>query len=208
VRDVVELPQGYTLAQVESMARSAAVSARTNPGESMADRIDDAWSAIVERLYADPEPIPAPMLVWEGRKALYRADRSRLSQYGCAERDIFNGLGSAPNFRTYWYHPATSFEHQIVEHRTLAQIWPKLSDQARTVLVAFAIYGSHQAAADALNMPASSFRTYVSWARRDFLKLWHAGETPSKVWGFNHPGNGGLGKHRRPSAIDGSGSDQ
>jgi hypothetical protein len=179
------------------MARSAAISVRTTPGDSMADRIDDAWSAIVERLYADPEPIPPGLLVWEGRKALYRSDRSRLSQYGCAERDSVNGLGSAPNFRAYWYTASTSFEHQLVEHRTLAQIWPRLSELDRQVLVAFAIYGNNQDAADALGIPAGSFRTYLSWARRDFLKLWHAGETPSKHWGMNHPGNGGLGKYRR-----------
>jgi hypothetical protein len=200
MRDVVELPHGYTLEQVEKMARSAAVSVRTNPGDSMADRFDDAWSAIVERLYADPEPIPPPLLVWVGRKALYNADRSRLSQYGCAERDIGNGLGSAPNFRTYWYSPTTSIEHMVVERQTLAQIWPRLTDRDRQVLVAFAVYGNHRDAADALGIPAGSFRSYVAWARARFLKLWHAGETPSKVWGFNHPGNGGLGKHRKRPA--------
>lgn len=188
MRDVVELPQGYTLEQVEAMARSAAISVRTSPGDSMADRIDDAWSAIVERLYADPAPIPAGMLVWEGRKALYRADRSRLTQYGCADRDVFNGLGSAPSFRSYWYHPATSFEHSIIEHRTLAQIWVKLTDRDRQVLVALAIYGDPTEAAAAIGIPRGSFHSYLAEARKRFLKRWHAGETPSKHWGKNHPG--------------------
>lgn len=102
-----------------------------------------------------------------------------------------NGAASGPNFRAYWYRPSVSIEGQVIERHTLAQIWRHLSDRDRDVLVALAVYNSYREAAAALGVCYGSFRTYVSWARRNFLKLWHAGETPSKHWGMNHPGNGG-----------------
>lgn len=200
MRDVVELPQGYTLAEVEKMARAAAVSLRTRTGDSMADLVDDAWSAIVERLYADPEPIAAAQLVWVGRSALYRAAASRLSQNGCFDRDISNGLASGPRFRAYWYMPTTTIEHQVVERQTLAQVWTQLTDRDREVFVAFAIYDDYQTAAEAIGVSHGNFRYYIIQARKRFLRLWHEGETPTKIWGFNHPGNGGLGKYRRKAS--------
>ena len=164
MRDVVELPQGYTLARVEALARVAARATLTD-GDTMADRVDDAWAAMVERLYADPAPISAPHLVWVGRKALYRSDRDRLREHGFFDRDARYGPGSMPRFQEYWF---------------------------REVLTALAIYGAYIPAAAALGICHGSFRTYVSEARRRFFKMWHAGETPSKLWGFNHPGNGGI----------------
>lgn len=191
MRDVVDLPHGYTLARVESLARVAARATLTE-GDTMADRVDDAWAAMVERLYADPTPISAPHLVWEGRKALYRSDRDRLKEHGFFDRDARYGPCSAPRFQEYWFKRSDSFEHQLVERQTFAAIWPRLTDRDRQVLTALAIYGGHIPAAQAIGVCHGSFRTYVSEARRRFFKMWHAGETPSKLWGFNHPGNGGI----------------
>jgi DNA-directed RNA polymerase specialized sigma24 family protein len=198
LRSTVELPQGYTLARIEALARVAARATLTD-GDTMADRVDDAWAAMVERLYADPAPISAPHLVWVGRKALYRSDRDRLREHGFYDRDSTYGPGSAPRFRDYWYRRTDAFEHTLVERHTLSAIWSALAERDREVLVAFAIWDDYQAAARALGIPHGSFRTYISAARRRFRRLWHEGETPSEHWGHNHPGNGGLGRFRRAS---------
>jgi len=192
MRDTVQLPHGYTLAQAEQLARAAACTVHTGSTETVADKIDHAWSIIVANLYeAETSPLPG-QLVWAARKSLYREDRDRLRDYGYADRDVSNGAASGPNFRTYWYRPSQSIEGQIVERQTLIQIWPTLTDRDRQVLVAFAVYGDATDAAAAIGIPRSSFHSYLAEARKRFLKRWHAGETPSKHWGMNHPGNGGT----------------
>lgn len=193
MRDVVELPHGYTLAQAEQLARAAACTVHTGSTETVADKIDHAWSIIVATLYEAEASPSTGQLVWAARKSLYREDRDRLKDYGYADRNAANGAASGQSFRTYWYRPSASIEHDLVERHTFAQIWPKLTDRDRQVLVAIAIYDSPQEAADAIGIPRSALHFYLSEARRRFRRRWHAGETPSKHWGRNHPGNGGLG---------------
>jgi hypothetical protein len=193
MRDVVELPHGYTLAQAEQLARAAACTVHTGSTETVADKIDHAWSIIVATLYEAPAQPSTGQLVWAARKSLYREDRDRLKDYGYADRNVANGAASGSSFRTYWYRPTASIEHDLIERHTFAQIWPLLTDRDRQVLVALAVYGNATDGAAAIGIPRSSFHMYLSEARKRFLKRWHAGETPSKHWGMNHPGNGGLG---------------
>lgn len=188
MREVVELPQGYTLAEVERLAKCAAGTTLSNPGDTMADRVDDAWSAIVERLYADPTPIEPGQLVWVGRRALYAADRKLKHDYGTFKNDAGNGRGSMPRFQEYWWRPVVTIEDQIVEHRAFAQIWPRLSPAERDAVIAFAIWGDQKLAAQATGVP--HLRSNLKNARDRFLRLWHEGEEPSKKWGFDHPGGG------------------
>lgn len=189
MRDTVELPQGYTLAEVERLAKVAAGTTLTNPGDTMADRVDDAWSAMVERLYADETPIEPGQLVWVGRKALYRADRATWHHHGVFKANTHgtqHGLGSMPAFRQYWWRPTITVEGKVVDHLAFAQIWPRLSPSMQEAVVAVAIYGDQQEAARALGKP--HFRSSLHNARKRFLELWHEGEEPSKHWGYDHPG--------------------
>lgn len=190
MRDVVELPQGYTLAEVERMAKMAAGTVNSHAtGASMADRVDDAWSAMVERLYADPTPIEPGQLVWVGRKAIYRGDKKVNHDYGVFKGDLAaNGRGSMPAFRKYWWQPVVSIEDQIVDRRAFAEIWPRLSPSMQEAVVAVAIYGDQQVAAEVTGKP--HLRTNLRNARIRFLELWHEHEQPSKKWGYDHPGPG------------------
>jgi hypothetical protein len=187
--DAVELPQGYTLAEVERLAKVAAGTTLTNPGDTMADRVDDAWSAIVERLYADPTPIEPGQLVWVGRKALYTADRATWHHHGVFKANNHgtrHGLGSMPAFQSYWWRPVTTVEGKVVDRLAFAQIWPRLSPAEQEAVVAVAIYGDQQEAARALGKP--HMRSSLHNARKRFLELWHEHEAPSKHWGYDHPG--------------------
>lgn len=192
MRDVVEMPQGYTLADVERLAKVAAGTVLTHTGQSMAERVDDAWSAIVERLYADPEPIDPGQLVWIARKALYRGDRDYGHSYGVFKRDAHHGRGSMPRFQQFWWRPVVTIEDQVVDRRAFAEIWPRLSPAEQEAVVAVAIYGDQQEAARALGRP--HLRSSLYSARKRFLALWHEHEAPSKHWGYDHPGSG-LGFH-------------
>lgn len=188
VAESVRLPQGYTLAEIERLAKVAAGTTLTNPGDTMADRVDDAWSAIVERLYADPTPIEPGQLVWVGRKALYRADRATAHHHGVYKRDALAGRWSMPAFQAYWWRPTVTVENRVVDRLAFAQIWPRLAPAMQEAVVALAIWGDQQAAAEALGTP--HFRSNLYNARKRFLELWHEGEAPSKHWGYDHPGNG------------------
>lgn len=186
MRDVVELPQGYTLEVVERLAKVAAGTVLTHIGQSMAERVDDAWSAIVERLYADETPIEPGQLVWVARKALYRGDRDDWRHHGVSKRNPLNGRWSMPAFQQFWLQPTVTIENHIVDRRAFAEIWPRLSPSMQEAIVAVAIYGDQQVAAEALGKP--HFRSNLHNARKRFLELWHEHETPSKHWGYDHPG--------------------
>lgn len=67
---------------------------------------------------------------------------------------------------------------------TLAAVWPRLSDRDRDVLTALAVHDDVRDAAAALGMVHSSFRTYLSTARRAVLALWHDWETPHRPKGY------------------------
>lgn len=197
----VELPQGYTLDEVNRLAKCAAGTTLTNPGDTMADRVDDAWSAIVERLYADPTPIDPGQLVWVGRKALYRADRATWHHHGVFKANNHgtrHGLGSMPAFQSYWWMPITTVEGKVVDRLAFAQIWPRLSPSMQEAVVAVAIWGDQQEAARATGNPHMRSNLYL--ARKRFLELWHEGEVPSKKWGYDHPGPGYTGGFKKQPA--------
>lgn len=187
--EVPTLPQGYTLEEVNRLAKVAAGTTLTNPGDTMADRVDDAWSAIVERLYADPTPIEPGQLVWVGRKALYRADRATWHHHGVFKANnegTRHGLGSMPAFQNYWWRPVVTVEGKVVDRLAFAQIWPRLSPSMQEAVVAVAMYGDQQVAVEVTGNP--HLRSNLYNARKRFLELWHEGETPSRKWGYDHPG--------------------
>jgi hypothetical protein len=195
LRSVPELPQGYTMAEVDRLASVAAGTVLTHVGQSMAERIDDAWSAIVERLYADPEPIEPGQLVWVAKKALYRGDRTYERHHGVFKRDRMNGFGSMPRFQQFWYQPVATFEDSVVDVRAFAEIWPQLSPGEQEAVVAVAVWGDQTAASEALG---KEVKYNLYHARKRFLALWHEHETPSKHWGYDHPGPFTHGRRELP----------
>ena len=95
----------------------------------------------------------------------------------------YNGPGQG--FERYWRHvaaPDNGPEEKITERLPLAQIWPSLRPVHREALAALAAHGVYQQAAQALGLPYTTFKSRISTARREFLALWHDGETPSRPW--------------------------
>jgi len=93
-----------------------------------------------------------------------------------------------PAFQSYWWRPTTSVEGKVVDRLAFAQIWPRLSPGMQEAVVAVAIYGDQQLAAQAIGKPWLG--SLLRQARIRFLELWHEGEEPSKKWGYDHPGPG------------------
>ena len=70
----------------------------------------------------------------------------------------------------------------------LAQIWTALTPTHRQVLTAMAEHDDRRQAERAVNMDAVTFTRTLGRARRAFFALWHEGETPSRMWGYDRSG--------------------
>lgn len=178
--DVHTLRHGYNLADLDQLAKFATrrvFGATIHPR----DRYDLAWSAIVEHLYtAATRPDPSD-LITSGQKAIARHHEIELHHHGVQQHTY----APAPRHAIYWQgitHPAPSPETCTVEQFALYQIWPRLTVAERAAVHALAAHRTHQAAADALGVSYQTFAARLAKARERFLRLWHEGEQPSRLW--------------------------
>lgn len=188
-----ELRWGYTLADVQRVARSAAATTRAMAGD-YDERYAEAFGAAAEHLYAAEHWIPEHQLFRAAQDALFEQSRKDRSYRGCAYKHGVGWAesGTGPRFTTYWTDVngnSPSPENGIVERMALAQILPTLTPRQREVIGALAAFDDHSAARKALG-GISCYGQHVSNARRRFLALWHEGEAPSRPWGTDRRGEG------------------
>ena len=180
----VELRHGYTLADIDTIARYAA---RTSYGQywGFDDQYAAAWYGIVEHLYEAEHQPPRNQLVSAGRRAVTSENQNNRHHWGVDSRQALANQGSMIGFQRYWWllsQPFPSPEYAVTERIALAQILPLLRPWERQALAALAAHGTYQAAAEALDMPLASYRAAVAKARNHFLAIWHEHESPSRVW--------------------------
>lgn len=202
-RALMELRHGYTFAQLDRIAALA-----TNTGRALVmhyqDRRDEAWSAIVEHLYATDDSPSHHELVEVGRKAIYDLIRSERREQGFYKEHTLGtaaGPGSSPKFQQFWEHlvqPAPSPEGVLVERLALAQILPGLTPAQRDAITALAVSDRYEVAAALLGMKPTTFRSHVARGRNRFLALWHEGEIPSKAWGTDRRADR---RHDKPMQV-------
>lgn len=175
------LRHGYTLNDIDRAAHSAAANNYTMAADH-SDLVHAAWNAIIDLLYTADTPPSRHDLAYAGKAAIWQLVRDHRQTYGYKDRDPWNGLGSAPHFNIYWHRPPVdSHEDRYIEQTAVRQIFDTLTDRQRQVLLAAAAHdGDYHAAAQALGMPAGSFRTWLSQARRAATAAWHAPETPAR----------------------------
>lgn len=188
----VELRFGYTLADLQRVARGAAATTRAMAGD-YDDRYAEAFGAAAERLYEAEHWIPEHQLFRAAQDALWEQSRKDRSYHGCAYRhgEGWGENGSGPNFVRYWSGvgaPTPSPENRVLERLALEQILPTLRPGWLEALAALAALGDHAAAQAALGLTQGCYSTRVSYGRRAFLALWHEGEEPSKPWGIDRRG--------------------
>jgi hypothetical protein len=107
--------------------------------------------------------------------------------YGRNTHDRY--AGTVAGFYRYWQPAASSSPESIVIDRVaLAQIWRRLRPEHKQVLTALTVYDDYELAAEALGISRTWFTERISAARREFLKLWHEGEPPSRPWAQDQRG--------------------
>jgi DNA-directed RNA polymerase specialized sigma24 family protein len=190
-----ELRFGYTLAEVQRFAQSAAANNHTMAADHR-DLVHAAWSAIVDLLYTAQEPPSRHDLATEGRKGIWQLVRDHRQTYGYRDRDPYNGIGSAPHFAAYWQMPAEpSHEERFIEQVAVRQVFNALTDRQREVILAAVAHdGDYLAAAESLGMSRGSFTACLSQARRAAAAWWHAPETP-------HRGSGTFNRRKHRGEV-------
>jgi hypothetical protein len=179
--NVHELRHGYTLADLDRLARVAITRDRSAGWSAAGDydgRFETAWDAIAHHLCATQDAPEPHDLIRAALHALRSDSKAHLRHHGVHNNERSFGI--------FWSEIAgatPSCERKVVERTTLTQIWPQLTPYQQRALLALAALGDYQAAADALGEDYRTFAAKVSKARRAFLALWHEGEQPSRPWG-------------------------
>lgn len=183
--DVHALRHGYNLADLDVLARSALSRGWARNADRRL-RYHLAWSGIAEALYAAedrPEPSELVHAGWEALSGFLTDERHHwgLKPDG-SER---------PSYALYWNEAVRvtpSPENGIVERLALWQVWARLRDVDREALLALAVHDEYGKAAAALGLRMGAYYRRVRLARLRFLRLWHEGEQPSRLWGNDRRG--------------------
>jgi DNA-directed RNA polymerase specialized sigma24 family protein len=183
----VPLRHGYTVGQARSICLGLLKGQtwyQSADFVSFDQRLEVAWHAVIEHLYASDQP-PSPHEIMQAAERAVNHDVHGIRQfYGRNSHGRYAGT-IIKGFERYWWFtatPAPGPENKVTERVALAQIWARLHPGHRRVLAALAGHGDHTAAAAALGITPRQFTSRLSDARQAFLRLWHEGETPSRVW--------------------------
>lgn len=175
---------GYTLADIDRLARTAAARAYGGRVLDPTDSYHAAWFAIVETLCTAAEPPTGHALVTTGMNAVGRAAEDHRHTWGMGSTGD-SGVGTRPRFQCYWdgRQVTPSPEDGVVDRLALHQIWPRLSRTYQQAIYAHVIHhGDEQAAAASLGYTLETYRSYFKRARAAYRALWHEHETPSHTW--------------------------
>lgn len=177
---------GYSMDDLDRLARIAAVRAYGGRILDPSDRYETAWAAIAERLASADELPTGAQLISAGTTAANRAGQDHRHTWGMA-RTWGAAEGGIVGYARYWglaRRCAASPEEGVVDRLALRQIWPCLSTTHRQVLYALAIHdGDHHEAAASLGKTLVTYRSHLRAARAAYRALWHEHETPSRMWG-------------------------
>ncbi|MEU6990320.1 hypothetical protein ABZ953_06615 [Streptomyces sp. NPDC046465] len=187
--DDLHVAHGFTLGDLHAMA-VAACSADRSLASDARTRYDTAWSAIADALaVADGDDPPARTdLVRTGWQAIYAEVREMRHTFGFKDRDGTTGVATAPRYVTYWTVRHHDPEDGFIERLAVRQILPTLPGLYRDAVMALAVHGNYQDAADALGIGYTAFVARIRTARRRLHALWFAPETAPPVRGTDRRG--------------------
>lgn len=175
---------GYTLDDLEMMARAAVVADRLLVGD-IHYRRGIAYSAIVEALYASEEPPDRAHLIRVGWQAIALDVRWSLRHTGVPDGTWqTEDLQRRPRFVQYWadHQVVPAFDGKIVEGIAVGQVLDALAPTYRDAIVALAAHDTYQAAADAMGISYKAFVARIGEARKRILVRWFEGETPRRTF--------------------------
>ncbi|WNI19937.1 hypothetical protein [Actinacidiphila sp. ITFR-21] len=178
-----EIRYGYTLRDIDRMARAACAADRTLSSD-ITTRYDTAWSAIAETLCAAPEPPTRHDLTRAGWQAIYHDVKAVRRLYGVDSTDRSGEVASAPRFVAYWTRGAThAADEGVTERIAVHEILATLPEHLREAVVALAALDDYQKAADSLGIKYTAMTVRMSNARRRFRAHWYAPETAPAIKG-------------------------
>ena len=183
----VQLRHGYTVAQVRSLSLGLVKRQTWHESVSFDQRLEVAWHAIIEHIYTSEQP-PGHNEVMQAASRAVNMDVQQTRQFhGRNTHHRYPGA-TIKGFERYWWFTANTTpgpENRVTDRVALAQIWPRLHPMHQTVLAALATHNDHGRAAASLGISRHLFTARLSDARQAFLRLWHEGEPPSRVWRTN-----------------------
>lgn len=183
----VELRHGYTLGTVNRLATGATKRDVWHQSLPFSERLEIAYSAMVEYLYITEERPTANELINAAWKATRRCVEDEWHTHGVSRANsVYDGAETMPCYQRYWSgHGGNtpSAEERVVERLALWQIWARLGPRQQELLLALAAHRDYGQAASHLNIKHSTFIKSVGAARRDFYRLWYEGEKPPRKWG-------------------------
>jgi hypothetical protein len=177
---VAELPHGYTLRDLDAMARAACAADRSLSSD-MATRYQVAWSAIALALVEAPHWPRRESLVRAGWMAIYAELREMQHTFGVSRDADRGAVASGQRFREYWWHGTVDFEDGLVERLAVGPCLGTLTDAEREAVTALAVHDDYRAAAEYLGLRQKAFQARIDAARRRFMRRWYYPETPPQT---------------------------
>jgi hypothetical protein len=181
-----EIRHGYCFRDVRRLAGYAAHRSYWQRVMTAQDRFDLAVSAIAESVLMAEERPGEKDLVTVGVQAISHSVQAQMRHRGTSYHKPVDVEPNMANFWVYWWPNVTytgSHENGIVETMAMFQILPRLKPLHRDVILALAMHGTYDKAAAAMGKTHHTFIAYLSAARKEFLRLWHENEQPSRIWG-------------------------
>jgi len=178
----LEVRHGYTIGDLDSVA-AIAVAADRLMAMDWSERRNIAWSAIAEHLCAAKAPPRRQELIRVGWQAIYRHVRDGLRQRGYADGNRDYGRGpTMPRFTQYWEYTRVTPSHEdsIVDRIAAAQVMATITGRNRDAVIALAVHGDYQRAADSLGINYRALVARLGAARQQWMRRWHEEETPRR----------------------------
>lgn len=172
---------GYGLRDIDRLARIAVATDRWDTTDAT-ERYNAVRAALIEHLLTTDTPPARRDLIHLGHRAAdqYVAAEMRYRGYDPRRPDL--GQAALPNFQRHWQVAArTPWDERLIEDMALTQIWPRLTTAQQQAVIALALTGDHQAAADLLELTLAAFSGRLWKARRQAAALWHEHETPRRA---------------------------
>lgn len=185
-----DLRHGYTVSQVRALSLAVVTRQTWYQSVDFDQRLEVAWHAIIEHLYTASEPPEMPEMARAAEHAVSQDVQQMHRFYGRNTQDRYAGTTTA-GFKRYWSAAASHSpgpETAVTDRVALAQILPRLRPVNQQAIAALTDHDDYGLAAEALGISRRHFVGRISTARREFLSLWHEGETPSRPWAHDWRG--------------------